>query len=180
MWQALVFPVKLILSPQRPSVTKKFWSGALWREHKLYALLLPEHTENAVVKKIKNYTKDKIKFHKFTKQQFAKDLQLYFSGELKKLKWPYDLSGCSDLHVKIFDALEKVPYGKTIDYTGLASLAGVPEAVRAVGTALAKNRLPLIIPCHRVIKKGGALGSFSGGFGPKLKALMLAIEGSAK
>ena len=78
--------------------------------------------------------------------------------------------------VKVLKALQQVPLGQTRSYSWVATKAGFPKAVRAVGTVLAKNRLPLIIPCHRIIKKDGKLGNFSAGFGKNLKNIMLELE----
>ncbi len=73
----------------------------------------------------------------------------------------------------IWNALREVPYGSTVSYKELATAAGHPTAVRACGAANGANRLPLVIPCHRVVASDGSLGGFSGGVGVKPKLLAL-------
>ncbi len=74
-----------------------------------------------------------------------------------------DLTGYTPLQLKVYAALGKVPAGKTVTYGELAKRAGYPGAARAVGNAMKKNRLPIVIPCHRVVKGDGSLGQYSRG-----------------
>jgi len=76
----------------------------------------------------------------------------------------------------VLRACRKIKPGRTISYTRLAKLAGYPKAARAVGRALAANPLPLIIPCHRVIRTDGKLGGFSAAGGQTVKKRMLSLE----
>ena len=73
-------------------------------------------------------------------------------------------------------ATAQIPYGKTASYTEVAAHAGRPAAVRAAGSALANNPLPIVVPCHRVLRSGGELGSYRGG--PETKARLLRLEGA--
>jgi len=100
----------------------------------------------------------------------------YFADGLKKFDVPLDLSFATQFRRKVYRALMRVPYGKTVSYAGLAQKAGVPGAARAVGAANANNRVPLIVPCHRVIKSDGGLGGFSAPGGTGLKQRLLAHE----
>jgi methylated-DNA-[protein]-cysteine S-methyltransferase len=70
----------------------------------------------------------------------------------------------------------EVPFGRTISYLELAGRAGNPKASRAVGTAMATNPLPIVVPCHRVLRTGGALGGYGGGVAAKRH--LLTLEGS--
>ena len=88
----------------------------------------------------------------------------YFTGS----KTPFssltlDLSSYSLFQKKVYLALRKVPAGKVITYGELAKRAGYPGAARAVGSAMEKNRLPIVIPCHRVVPLKGGLGEYSAG-----------------
>jgi methylated-DNA-[protein]-cysteine S-methyltransferase len=74
-----------------------------------------------------------------------------------------DLTGFTPFQLKVYAALGKVPVGKTITYGELAKRAGYPGAARTVGTAMKKNRLPIVIPCHRVVPASGGLGEYSAG-----------------
>lgn len=87
------------------------------------------------------------------------------------------LENVPPFHRKVYQALCKVPAGKTITYAELAKRAGSPGAARAVGTAMAKNPWPIIIPCHRVVAGNGKLGGYSGRGGVATKVALLELEG---
>jgi methylated-DNA-[protein]-cysteine S-methyltransferase len=105
--------------------------------------------------------------------------QRYFAGEEVDFSdIALDLDGQDEFFRRVYDALRTVGYGRTTTYGALAKALGAgPEAARAVGQAMAKNPVPLIIPCHRVLAAGNKVGGFSapGGAGSKVK--MLALEG---
>lgn len=79
---------------------------------------------------------------------------------------------------RVLDCLRHVAWGHTVTYAELAVRAGFPGAARAVGNCLAANRIPLILPCHRVLGHGGRLGGFSAPGGPATKRRLLLLEGS--
>ena len=89
---------------------------------------------------------------------------------------PVVLDGLSDFTRKVLTACRDIRFGETISYSDLAKRSGRPNAARAVGRILAKNPLPLIIPCHRIIRNNGKIGGFSAQGGIKLKKKMLKIE----
>lgn len=91
-----------------------------------------------------------------------------------------DLSGLPSFYARVLRALRSVGYGRTISYKQLARLAGRANAARAVGQAMAANPLPIILPCHRVIRSDGRLGGFSGGHGLSAKRRLLAMERLAR
>jgi methylated-DNA-[protein]-cysteine S-methyltransferase len=84
----------------------------------------------------------------------------------------------SDFACKVLKVCKEVPLGKTITYSQLAKKAGFPKAARAAGSVLAKNPLPLLVPCHRVIRADGKIGNFSAPGGSKTKKKMLEYEKS--
>lgn len=84
--------------------------------------------------------------------------------------------GGSDFSKKILKTCMTIKFGKTISYGHLAERAGFAGAARAVGAVLARNRLPLIIPCHRIIRSDGKVGGFSAAGGVKMKKKMLELE----
>ena len=100
---------------------------------------------------------------------------LYYKSKPVKFDAKIAHDGLSDFNWKVLMACKKIPAGKTVSYSQLADMIGKPHAGRAVGNALAKNPIPLIIPCHRVIHCDGTLGKFSaiGGTGTKRKMLEL-------
>lgn len=85
----------------------------------------------------------------------------YFNGKAKRLDFPIDLKGYTNFERQVYKNLCRVPYGEMTTYGKLAKSVGKPKAARAVGNALAKNPLPLVIPCHRVVKSDGSIGNFS-------------------
>lgn len=104
----------------------------------------------------------------------AKELSEYFPGNRKEFTVPYKLCG-TEFQKKVWQALTEIPYGKTASYEEIAVKIGNPKACRAVGMANNKNKLPIIIPCHRVIGKSGNLTGYAGGL--DIKIFLLNIEG---
>jgi methylated-DNA-[protein]-cysteine S-methyltransferase len=82
----------------------------------------------------------------------------------------------TDFQRRVLDRCRHIPYGKTISYVKLAKQAGFPRAARAVGHCMATNRIPLIIPCHRVICTDGHIGNYSAPGGEEMKRRLLAME----
>lgn len=103
------------------------------------------------------------------KQQLAE----YFVGERHSFDLPLELSG-TPFQRDVLAALQRIPYGETRSYSDIATAIGRPKAVRAVGAANARNPLPIVLPCHRVIGKGGGLTGFGGGL--EVKAQLLDLE----
>ena len=103
----------------------------------------------------------------------------YFAGEeMDFSELQLDLAGQGEFFRKIYDAARRISWGHTTTYGALAKEVGVgPEAARDVGQAMAKNPVPLIIPCHRVLAAGGKLGGFSAPGGSSTKERMLELEG---
>jgi methylated-DNA-[protein]-cysteine S-methyltransferase len=104
----------------------------------------------------------------------------YFAGErVDFTPIALDLSGVEPSRRAIYDALRKVAFGETVTYGELAKRAGAtqPQAAQDVGVAMARNPVPLIIPCHRVLAAGGKLGGFSAPGRTEAKQRMLALEG---
>ena len=106
-------------------------------------------------------------------------LERYFAGERVTFELDVEaygaVHGFTDFELAVYEALAKVPYGEAVSYRDLAVAAGHPNAYRAVGTAMSRNALPVILPCHRVIRNDGRLGSY--GDDPAWKERLLALEG---
>ena len=103
-----------------------------------------------------------------------KALRRYFSGKEMKFTFPFDLFSGTPFQTKVWNAMRKIPYGETRSYKWLAQKAGSPQKARAAGQACGSNPLPILIPCHRVIKTDGSLGGFGGGL--HIKRRLLRIE----
>ena len=106
-----------------------------------------------------------------------RQLDEYFAGRLRAFDLPLDLRLSSGFRRDVLTRLRDVAYGTTASYAALATAAGNPRAVRAVGTACATNPLPVVVPCHRVVRSDGALGGYVGG--PAAKRTLLDLEAAA-
>jgi methylated-DNA-[protein]-cysteine S-methyltransferase len=104
----------------------------------------------------------------------ARQLDEYFAGRRRGFDLALDLRLARGFRRSVLAALRALDYGATATYASIAAAVGSPAAVRAVGTACAKNPLPVLVPCHRVLRSDGAVGQYVGGLGAK-KAL-LALE----
>jgi len=102
-------------------------------------------------------------------------LAAYFAGELREWSLPLDLRGTS-FQLQAWQALCQIPYGTTRAYSEHAIAIGHPRAVRAVGAANGANPISIIVPCHRLIGKGGALVKYGGGL--EIKRRLLELEGA--
>ncbi|MDT3439727.1 MULTISPECIES: methylated-DNA--[protein]-cysteine S-methyltransferase [unclassified Pseudofrankia] len=89
-----------------------------------------------------------------------------------------DLGGVPDFYRRVYEVTRAIPPGSTLTYGEVAARLGMPGAVRAVGQALGRNPVPIVVPCHRVVAAAGALGGFSAPGGPATKRHMLQIEGA--
>lgn len=102
----------------------------------------------------------------------VKELTLYFQQQLVRFTFPIKINA-EGFNGRALEALAKVPYGTTISYKELAIRAGSSKAYRAAGSACGRNPLPIVIPCHRVLKSDGSLGGFSGDLATKRRLLNL-------
>jgi methylated-DNA-[protein]-cysteine S-methyltransferase len=109
-------------------------------------------------------------------RRVERELQRYFAGETAALDRPVDLSLVDgEFQRRALKQLRTVPPGAVITYQGLAAAIGAPSAQRAVGTSMARNPVPIYVPCHRVVKSDGTVGNYGGGAARKLQ--LLEIEG---
>jgi methylated-DNA-[protein]-cysteine S-methyltransferase len=104
-----------------------------------------------------------------------RELDLYFEGKLTEFDLPLDWQLSRDFRRRVLRAIAHIPYGQTRSYTQMAKSAGNERAVRAAGTACGSNPIPVVVPCHRVLRTGGALGGYGGGL--PMKEELLRLEG---
>jgi methylated-DNA-[protein]-cysteine S-methyltransferase len=107
----------------------------------------------------------------------AREIGEYFAGRRHGFGLPLDHRLSSGFRREVLAQLPSIGYGHTASYATIAAAVGHPKAFRAVGTACATNPLPIVVPCHRVIKSGGQPGEYRGG--PAAKKLLLELEGKA-
>lgn len=104
------------------------------------------------------------------------EIDLYFNKKIENFSVKIDLIKLSDFQRDVLHFLQMIPYGMTASYKVVAILLGKPNAARAVGQVCRKNPIPIIIPCHRVIRNDGELGGYTGGL--KTKKYLLKLEDS--
>ncbi len=107
--------------------------------------------------------------------KLVEELNLYFSKKLKTFSVPLDPESGSAFQRRVWQELTRIPYGQTRSYAEVAAAVGNPLAARAVGLANGSNRIPILIPCHRVIRADGGLGGY--GSGIQIKRKLLELEG---
>ncbi|WP_145690699.1 methylated-DNA--[protein]-cysteine S-methyltransferase [Rhodococcus rhodochrous] len=103
----------------------------------------------------------------------VRQLDEYFAGTRTHFDLPLDLRLADGFRREVITRLPEIGYGRTASYAEIAAAAGSPRAVRAVGTACAKNPLPVVVPCHRVVRSDGSMGQYVGGVEAKRALLQL-------
>lgn len=106
-----------------------------------------------------------------------RQIEEYFAGTRREFDLPLDFRLATGFRRTVIEHLPGIGYGATASYASLAALAGSPGAVRAAGTACARNPLPVVVPCHRVVRSDGKIGNYLGG--TEAKAALLAMEAAA-
>ena len=104
------------------------------------------------------------------------ELDEYFEGRRTRFDLPLDWSLTGGFGRRVLRQTARIPYGKVSTYREIAAAAGNPRASRAAGNALGANPIPIVVPCHRVLRTGGALGGYGGG--PEVKEFLLKLEGA--
>lgn len=104
----------------------------------------------------------------------ARELDEYFAGRRRGFDLPLDLSLSTGFRRLVLDRLSDIAYGHTVSYAAVAAAAGNPRAVRAAATACRTNPLPVVVPCHRVVRSDGSAGGYVGG--PAAKQTLLRLE----
>lgn len=105
-----------------------------------------------------------------------RELDEYFEGRRRSFDLSLDLRALPPFTLQVLGALARVPYGETTTYGELAARIGHPRAARAVGTVMHRNRIPIVLPCHRVVGSTGELTGYAGGLGRKIT--LLELEGA--
>jgi methylated-DNA-[protein]-cysteine S-methyltransferase len=109
-------------------------------------------------------------------ERLIEELDGYFQGKTIKFKTSLDPAGGTLFQRRVWEELTMIPYGSIRSYAEIAEAIGNPKAVRAVGTANGKNSIPIVVPCHRVIRSDGGLGGYASGTAIKTK--LLELEGA--
>ncbi|MFC1998306.1 methylated-DNA--[protein]-cysteine S-methyltransferase [Chloroflexota bacterium] len=147
------------------------WMGLTGSQSGISRVILPKQSRDDVLTILKptNERHDKNVFENLTQR-----LIRYCAGETVTFPDKLDLSHATDFQKSVWQAAQTIPYGQTRSYGWIAAQTGKPNAARAVGQALGRNPIPILIPCHRVIACNCKLGGFSGGI--DMKKNLLDIE----
>lgn len=105
--------------------------------------------------------------------QSLEELEQYFQKKRTSFSMPLKLVG-TPFQLRVWEALQTIPYGQTVSYADIAKQIGQPKAVRAVGNAVGNNPITIVVPCHRVVRTGGGLGGYA--WGIEKKKWLLAHE----
>lgn len=103
----------------------------------------------------------------------AEQLREYFAGERRSFDLEVDLTGVTEFQRTVLEATSRIPFGTTVTYGELAERIDRPDASRAVGSALGSNPVPIVVPCHRVVRSDGSVGGYTAGAGYKRQLLEL-------
>ncbi|MBI4831901.1 MAG: methylated-DNA--[protein]-cysteine S-methyltransferase [Candidatus Lindowbacteria bacterium] len=145
---------------------------------KMVALSFTSGSEADFCKEIEPLSKGSLRRSPTKVEPVVSELREYFAGRRRKFSFRANVSGFSDFQRKVLNAAARIPYGETRTYRWLAEQADSPLASRAAGQVMARNPVPIIIPCHRVIGSSGGLCGFAGGLRAlDLKRRLLEIEG---
>jgi methylated-DNA-[protein]-cysteine S-methyltransferase len=153
--------------------------GVAWSERGLTRLQLPESTRGATERRLRGRSTDAGAGEPPPRiRQAMAAVERYLTGKSVDFSnVDLDLAGVGDFHRQIYEAARRVGWGETVTYGELARRVGSPGAARAVGQAMGRNPIPLIIPCHRVLASGRKIGGFSAFGGAVTKTRLLALEG---
>ncbi len=151
--------------------------GFVARGNALVAAFLPE-LEGSLRRKVKAQYPDAVE-DAGCLPSLRRQVADYYAGTPTRFTTPVDLEGVPPFRAAVLRLCHEVAYGETVSYADLAAALGKPKAARAVGGAMATNPIPLVIPCHRVLRSDGSLGGFSSPCGVEEKRRMLEMEKAA-
>jgi methylated-DNA-[protein]-cysteine S-methyltransferase len=159
--------------------TRLGWMAIIARENSVKQLVFGYPSKKAVLAALDRRLLASARLEK-DDSPLANRLRAYAEGQKDDFRdVAVDLDEKTAFHRSVLKLCRRIPFGKTVTYGELASRAGVPLAARAVGSCMARNRVPLIIPCHRVVPSSGRFGNFSAPGGTEMKARLLEMERQA-
>jgi methylated-DNA-[protein]-cysteine S-methyltransferase len=141
----------------------------------LLRLAFPEERPEAVLERIAQRVSPRIVEARAPLDPVRRELDEYFASRRTAFALPLDWSLCGPFMRRVLGATAAIPYGRTLTYAEVATEAGSPRGFRAAGNALGANPVPIVVPCHRVLRTGGGLGGYGGGV--DRKRFLLELEG---
>jgi methylated-DNA-[protein]-cysteine S-methyltransferase len=142
----------------------------------LVRLAFPEESADSVLERLAKRISPRIVEAPAALDSIRRELDEYFSGRRKEFELPLDWALVGPFGRRVLRVTAEIPYGGVLSYREVATDAGSPRGSRAAGNALGSNPIPIVIPCHRVLRSGGALGGYGGG--PERKRWLLELEGA--
>jgi methylated-DNA-[protein]-cysteine S-methyltransferase len=141
----------------------------------LVRLAFPEESLDGVLERISRRLSPRIVEARAPLDPVRRELDEYFAGRRRTFDVDLDWSLIGPFGTRVLRATSEIPYGGVLSYAEVAAEAGSPRGSRAAGNALGSNPIPIVIPCHRVLRSGGALGGYGGGL--ERKRWLLTLEG---
>ncbi len=154
------------------------WMGLVGNEKGIERIYLPGLSKEDLRKRIQREFPESGEDSSFFRGA-QKEFLEYFQGRRKRFEFPLDLSRATPFQRKVYKVMSGISFGEIRTYRWLAQMTGYPKGFRAVGSANARNRWPIVIPCHRIVGSDGRLTGFSAPGGLNLKAMLLKLEGIA-
>lgn len=142
----------------------------------LVRLAFPEEDVDAVLERLARRISPRIVEAPAPLEPMRRELDEYFSGARRAFELALDWTLIGPFGRRVLRATSEIPYGDVLSYSEVAAEAGSPRGSRAAGNALGSNPIPIVIPCHRVLRTGGALGGYGGGL--DRKRYLLELEGA--
>jgi methylated-DNA-[protein]-cysteine S-methyltransferase len=142
----------------------------------LACLAFPEEPRDELLERLARELSPRILEHPAATDDVRRQLDEYFEGERRRFELKLDRRLMRGIARDVLSATARVPFGRTTTYGEVAERIGRPRASRAVGNALGSNPIPIVVPCHRVLRAGGDVGGYAGG--PTRKRSLLQLEGS--
>jgi methylated-DNA-[protein]-cysteine S-methyltransferase len=142
----------------------------------LVRLAFPEEDIDSVLERLAHRISPRIVEAPAPLEPARRELEEYFGGGRRSFGLKLDWALVGDFGRRVLRVTSQIPYGGVLSYAEVAADAGSPRGSRAAGNALGANPLPIVIPCHRVLRSGGALGGYGGG--PERKRWLLELEGA--
>ncbi len=140
----------------------------------LVTLAYPDRSLDEVLGKVAETVSPRILEAPARLDPLRRELEEYFAGERRRFETPVDWALTQGFFRKVLKATARIRYGQVRSYAEVAASAGSPRAVRAAGNGLGSNPIPVVVPCHRVVRTGGALGGYTGGI--ERKEFLLGLE----
>ena len=154
----------------------------LWRGGRVVGAALPEHDDGTMRRRLAARFPGAVEADPpaFVAEAIGLVERLLMGEKVDLGAVPVDLEGASELERRVYEAVRRIPCGEVRTYGEVALEIGAPGAAQAVGAALGRNPVPIVVPCHRVLASGGRSGGFSAPGGVETKFRMLEIEGARR